>query len=135
MLIQTIGADAFQKGLQLYLTEFAYKNASSKDLWECMTRATAIMSDGIIIEVESIMGKWVKDLGYPLLTVEESAAPHGKTGCACFAVSQKQFLQNGKSTAVAAAGAEHGSAMVKAGTLSESTCCVKVGLSRILSWD
>lgn len=118
MLIQTIGPAAFQKGLQLYLTEFAYKNATSQDLWDCMSRATALLSastGGVVFDVESIMHLWVSEMGYPLLEVEELAAPHGKIGCTCFAVTQKRFLQTSTAAAASATTAEAGTegAMVK----------------------
>ena len=105
MLIETIGADSFQRGLQIYLREFAYKNTTSVDLWQSFSRATAEAAAasaqsggaGIAIDIQSLMSEWVSAIGYPVLRVEEAEerAPTQR-GCKCFAVSQAKFLQSGK---------------------------------------
>lgn len=107
MLIETIGAASFQRGLQIYLREFAYKNTTSADLWQSFSKATAEAaaaaasaqdgSVGVAVDIQALMSEWVSAIGYPVLRVEEAEtrAPTQR-GCKCFAVSQAKFLQSGK---------------------------------------
>lgn len=123
MLIQTIGESAFQRGLQIYLAEFAYKNTTASDLWSSMSRATAIESSstgGIVFDIATLMTNWVKETGYPLLSVEEHAAPQGKTACRCFAVAQQKFLQSGQPETSDQSAGDSNSALVETGRVTWS---------------
>lgn len=58
-----IGKEAFQKGLHQYLTNHAYDNAASRELW----KAFEAVSEK---PVNAIMKNWVEQPGYPLVEVE-----------------------------------------------------------------
>jgi aminopeptidase 2 len=62
MLEDFLSREAFSKGVNLYLKEFAYKNATTKDLWKALSTASSI-------NVEMVMNTWVEKVGYPVITV------------------------------------------------------------------
>ncbi|KAL5489416.1 hypothetical protein EMCRGX_G018506 [Ephydatia muelleri] len=64
MLHGWIGDEAFRKGMKLYLTKFQYKNASTDDLWQALEQSSGK-------PVASVMNTWTKQMGFPLLTVQE----------------------------------------------------------------
>jgi puromycin-sensitive aminopeptidase len=66
MLEQFLGPDTFQKGLQAYLSEHQYGNAQTRDLWRALSQASGL-------PVENMMDSWVKQTGYPLLTLDSSS--------------------------------------------------------------
>lgn len=63
MLYNYIGDEYFRKGMNLYLTRFMYKNASTKDLWTALGE----VSEKPILDV---MSTWTKQMGYPVVTVD-----------------------------------------------------------------
>lgn len=58
MLHDYLGPNTFKLGIQNYMTKFAYSNATTEDLWECLGN-----------NVGHIMEDWVKELGFPLVRV------------------------------------------------------------------
>ncbi len=62
MLQQYIGHDAFQRGLQSYFTEFAYKNTEADDLWQHLSAASGK-------DIASFMNTWISQSGYPVVEV------------------------------------------------------------------
>jgi len=82
MIENYLGADAFRKGLNIYLNRFKYGNATTKDLWKGL-------SDGSGKDVSTIMEKWTSTIGYPVVTVEETDQV-GK-----YKVTQSRFLAAG----------------------------------------
>lgn len=62
LLYDYLGKDAFRKGLQTYLKEFAFSNASTHDLW----RHLAIASGKPVVDV---MSCWTTKTGYPVLDI------------------------------------------------------------------
>ena len=66
MLEQYLGEDAFRKGLHAYLSRHMYGNARGADLWQAM-------EDESGQPVISLMDSWIKQTGFPVLTVETSA--------------------------------------------------------------
>ncbi len=58
-----IGEEAFRNGLNRYLTNHAYDNASSRELW----KAFEAVSEK---PVNAMMQNWVEQPGYPLVEVE-----------------------------------------------------------------
>jgi aminopeptidase N len=57
-----VGAEAFRKGLNAYLTKYAYGNAAGEDFWREMTASTGR-------PVDRIMQSFVEQPGAPVLTV------------------------------------------------------------------
>jgi tricorn protease interacting factor F2/3 len=58
-----IGGEAFQTGLNHYLTNFSYSNAASRDLW----KAFETVSEKPVVD---LMKNWVEQPGYPLVEVK-----------------------------------------------------------------
>jgi puromycin-sensitive aminopeptidase len=61
MLEQFLGEDAFMEGVRRYLTENAYGNTETTDLWDSIEAATAQ-------PVRQIMDTWIFQGGYPILS-------------------------------------------------------------------
>ncbi|XP_061603070.1 aminopeptidase Ey-like isoform X2 [Cololabis saira] len=82
MLSKFITESVFLKGLHTYLEEFKYKNTVSTDLWKHLQMAVDEAGISLPRPVEDIMDRWVKQMGFPLITIDT------QTGT----VSQKHFL-------------------------------------------
>ncbi|KAK7202520.1 peptidase family M1-domain-containing protein [Myxozyma melibiosi] len=65
MISSHLGVKTFLKGVSTYLKEHAYGNATTKDLWDAVGRASGI-------DVNSIMSEWITKIGFPVVTVTES---------------------------------------------------------------
>lgn len=65
MLAAFLGEKVFQKGLAEYLKTHAYKNASTEDLWLALESVSGK-------PVKKIMNNWVKQVGYPVISVSRS---------------------------------------------------------------
>lgn len=85
MISDFLGEDDFKKGLNIYLQRFKYSNAVTQDLWKAL-------SEGSGKDVNGVMNNWVKEMGYPVVSVEETEEK-GK-----FKVSQQRFFQSGLPT-------------------------------------
>nr|CCC94954.1 putative aminopeptidase [Trypanosoma congolense IL3000] len=83
MAVNFIGEEAFQKGMSEYLKHFAYKNATTKDLWNFLGNAAGK-------PLAPILENWTGCQGYPYLIVTSS-----KTG---LGITQKRFLSTGDAT-------------------------------------
>lgn len=59
-----VGEKAFRTGLQNYFIDFAYKNTAGDDLWNALSKASNI-------DVAGFMNVWLKQPGFPLLSVEQ----------------------------------------------------------------
>ena len=79
MLEQYLGEETFRNGLRTYLSRHKYGNAQGADLWRAMEEESGQ-------PVISLMDSWIKQTGFPALTVESSADGHSLT------LSQKRFL-------------------------------------------
>ena len=79
MLEQYLGEDTFRNGLRSYLSRHMYGNARGADLWQAM-------EDESGQPVISLMDSWIKQTGFPVLTVETSS--DGKA----LALTQERFL-------------------------------------------
>ena len=62
MLHQFVGAEHFKTGIQNYLQNFSYGNATTEDLWEFLSSSSSL-------DVASIMNAWVRELGFPIVRV------------------------------------------------------------------
>ena len=80
MLESYVGEDAFRKGVSDYLKKFSFSNASGKDLWNSLGRASSL-------PVTEVAKAWLTRPGFPV--VEVSSA--GKK----LKLTQKRFLITG----------------------------------------
>ena len=62
MLEQYLGEDTFRDGIRTYLKQYAYANATTKDLWAALEAASGE-------PVGDIMDTWILQGGYPLVSV------------------------------------------------------------------
>ncbi|XP_050419244.2 puromycin-sensitive aminopeptidase [Patella vulgata] len=62
MLSDYLGAEDFRKGLNIYLSRHAYKNAETEDLWKALAESSGK-------PVKNVMDTWTKQMGYPVLEV------------------------------------------------------------------
>jgi aminopeptidase 2 len=95
MLVEHLGEQAFQRGLQHYLRAFQYANAQTRDLWQALGDASGQ-------DIHSLMHHWTKSPGFPLILVEESngqASGKTTTGCGSCCLRQSRFLSSGKAKA------------------------------------
>jgi len=77
MLEAYIGAKDFQTGITEYLNTHAYNNAETSDLWDALGKSSGK-------PVAQVMNSWVKQTGFPVLSVEKSDTE--------ITLSQKRFL-------------------------------------------
>ena len=68
MLEQWLGADEFRTGIRGYLAAHRYANTETTDLWDAIEAANPDAP------VRRVMDSWIFQGGYPLLTVERTAA-------------------------------------------------------------
>ncbi|WP_372761302.1 M1 family metallopeptidase [Pseudoalteromonas sp.] len=80
MVENWIGEDAFQHGIQNYLTAFSYKNAEAADLWHALGKAANK-------DVASVLKSFIEQSSYPLIKV----AQQGKQ----LTLSQSRFANAG----------------------------------------
>ncbi|KAI9188351.1 hypothetical protein H9P43_002742 [Blastocladiella emersonii ATCC 22665] len=87
MLTNWLGIDVFFKGIRAYVKKFAYKNATTNDLWAALSEASGL-------DVGAFMGVWTSKVGYPVLNVEEQALPSGADGVRLH-LTQRRYLRTG----------------------------------------
>ncbi|CAI9753742.1 unnamed protein product [Fraxinus pennsylvanica] len=63
MLQDYLGDEIFQKSLGLYMKRYAFANVKTEDLWNVLTVVSGV-------EVNTIMETWIKQKGYPVISVE-----------------------------------------------------------------
>lgn len=81
-----LGKEVFLEGVNLFLRNHVYGNASPRDLWRALSQASKTET------VEGVMSSWTKTTGYPVITVEEDEAAGTIT------LTQNRFLSSGKAT-------------------------------------
>eukprot|EP00871_Galdieria_phlegrea_P002558 jgi/Galph1/3302/GphlegSOOS_G1969.1 len=81
MLANYLSLESFQKGLQVYLKRFSYKNAGTDDLWNTLQEISGK-------PVFSLMSVWTRQTGYPVIELKPSE--NNK-----FYLSQQRFLSSG----------------------------------------
>ena len=64
MLEHYVGEPNFQKGLRRYLTDFKYKNAKGRDLWDAIGKASNM-------PVTSMVNTWLGQPGFPLVEIKQ----------------------------------------------------------------
>ncbi|EME30031.1 Puromycin-sensitive aminopeptidase [Galdieria sulphuraria] len=65
MLANYLSLESFQKGLQVYLKKFSYKNAATDDLWKVLEEVSGK-------PVFSMMSLWTRQTGYPVIQVKQN---------------------------------------------------------------
>ena len=79
MLEQYLGPETFRKGISHYLSVHAHANTETTDLWDAIEEVSGE-------PVRAIMDSWIRQAGYPLVTVEEGPDP------ASIRLRQSRFL-------------------------------------------
>ena len=64
MLSSYLSVDNFVQGVSNYLKSHAYGNATTNDLWSVLSEVSGQ-------NVETFMGPWIKNVGFPVVTVAE----------------------------------------------------------------
>lgn len=82
MIVSYLGKDDFRKGMRLYLTRHAYGNATVEDLWQALEEVSGK-------PVRAIMDTWMKEPGYPMLTI----TPKDND---TYEITQRRFLSGGE---------------------------------------
>jgi len=86
MLEAYVGEDAFRRGVSAYLKEFSYSNATGKDLWQALGKASRL-------PVSRVAREWLTRPGYPVVTV--------RTTDGAIELSQRPFrLRGGRAAGV-----------------------------------
>lgn len=81
MMERWLGEATFRKGINLYLKQNEWKNATAADLWKALSEASGK-------DVEFTMGKYITQPGVPLVTIE----PQGNNK---IRLTQKRFMNFG----------------------------------------
>lgn len=87
MLEHYLGESVFRKGLRVYMKKFAYKNASTIDLWKTLEQVSGK-------PVRAIMTNFTRQPGFPVLKVENK-----KGSTTQFKINQERFLFDGSKDA------------------------------------
>jgi len=82
MLEHYVGEKNFQKGLQKYLIQNKYDNATTSDLWDAIESVSKK-------PVRKMMDSWIRQVGYPVVEIKSTNS--------YIVVSQKRFLAEPKS--------------------------------------
>ena len=88
MLEEYMGANAFRHGLRKYFQKFAFKNTTTKDLWECLETTNEN-------NIQSIMNDWTKKSGYPLVNMRLELNDQGRV---TLRLEQMRYFKNGEET-------------------------------------
>jgi aminopeptidase N len=80
MLSGHLGVEIFLQGVSEYLKAHAYGNATTKDLWAALSKASGK-------DVDTFMDTWIQKIGFPVLTVAEEPGQ--------ISVRQTRFLSTG----------------------------------------
>ena len=82
MLEDYVGKEVFRKGLNLYLNEYSYSNATKQNLWDKI--AEAARKNNIKTDISKVAKAWIEKEGHPYISVSRS-----KNG---FLLSQERFI-------------------------------------------
>ncbi|KAJ3318441.1 Aminopeptidase 2 mitochondrial [Boothiomyces sp. JEL0866] len=90
MLEAYLGSDKFSEGVKNYLKKHAYKNTVTNDLWDSLSSVSGF-------DVKSLMNNWTRQMGYPLIYVNETYNAQDQSVTLKF--KQEWFLVSGGLTA------------------------------------
>jgi len=82
MLNHVVGEEAFRRGMNHYLTKYAYGNARHSDLVQAFQES---LSEGVDIDVISLLDKFILQMNYPLIHTRLINSTHAM-------VTQERFL-------------------------------------------
>eukprot|EP01097_Dermamoeba_algensis_P006404 TRINITY_DN4015_c0_g1_i1.p1 TRINITY_DN4015_c0_g1~~TRINITY_DN4015_c0_g1_i1.p1 ORF type:complete len:856 (+),score=234.34 TRINITY_DN4015_c0_g1_i1:115-2682(+) len=85
MLVNYLSLETFIGGVNTYLDEFKFSNATAQDLWNHLSKASGQ-------DIASMMQSWTKKTGYPVVTITEVKVEGGKRH---LQVEQHRFLEVG----------------------------------------
>lgn len=85
MLYYYLGEDTFKSGLRRYIKKFAFSNAETQDLWNALSEASGQ-------NINQLMNSWTKQMGFPLVTVEEERLSGNKRR---LKLKQTRYLADG----------------------------------------
>lgn len=88
MLANFLGSNTFRDGVRAYLKHFKFQNARTVDLWRFLSEESGK-------NVVEIMNSWTRQIGYPIISVEESST----SGKVFLKATQGRFLSTGNVTA------------------------------------
>jgi len=88
MLNACLTEEKFMNGIRIYLKRHMYGNTVTKDLWKALSESSGI-------DVEKLMGSWIKDVGYPLVNIENSKQENNEY---TLSLTQKRFISSGNMT-------------------------------------
>ncbi|XP_059152316.1 puromycin-sensitive aminopeptidase-like [Physella acuta] len=88
MLQSFIGDEAFRKGMKLYLNKHKFGNTRTKDMWDALSESSGM-------DISRIMDTWTKQMGFPLIKVEEVIVPNSDIRQVI--LSQEKFCSRGRS--------------------------------------
>ncbi len=91
MLAEYVGQNNFQKGLRSYMKANAYKNATTKNLWMHLEKASRK-------PVTKVMGAWTRQAGFPVITIAESKNGHICSQCRYYRNRNLSKKDNSKTT-------------------------------------
>lgn len=91
MLYNYIGDDAFRKGMNQYLTKFAYKNTQTEDLWDNLGAASGK-------PVRELMSCWTSRKGFPWISVSLTESPSNNGDSVKLSLTQRTFTSDGVMT-------------------------------------
>lgn len=86
MLVEFMSLETFRKGLIIYLERHKYANATSDDLWKALSEASNQ-------DIKALMHSWIKQTGYPVITVTEEKKEGGKR---FLQLEQYRYLDSGR---------------------------------------
>ncbi|KAL6621851.1 aminopeptidase [Neocallimastix californiae] len=88
MLCACLGQEKFMDGVRIYLKRHMYSNTITKDLWKALSESSGI-------DVENLMGSWINDVGYPIVTIKDYKQENNEL---TLSLSQKRFISTGDMT-------------------------------------
>jgi aminopeptidase 2 len=88
MLEEYMGASTFKHGLRKYFQKFAFKNTTTKDLWECLETTNEN-------NIQSLMNDWTRRSGYPVVNVKLELNDQGRV---TLRLEQMRYFKNVEET-------------------------------------
>jgi puromycin-sensitive aminopeptidase len=86
MLVEYLGLETFRQGLLIYLARHKFANASSDDLWKALSESSKQ-------DVKGLMHSWIRQTGYPVVTVTVDKVENGKR---YLTLEQYRYLDSGR---------------------------------------
>jgi puromycin-sensitive aminopeptidase len=84
MLAEYVGLQTFKEALRYYLSNHKYSNASSKDLWDAVSKKSGK-------DIETLMNSWTRKMGFPLVEIKQKIS----NGKRIVSVKQHRYLSSG----------------------------------------